>query len=256
MRHSAEVLCTIHYGFRAGAVRSADVLEYSSSPGTVYSGCTAPPSGAPRLTLAVLVGMNAKAAHKLVETIAAHSSRMPVTLFLYGDFVETFPELVTEWAKTFTIGMREGQPFPLGHFTLQAQSWIRMGLVSTIQRLSEKVTDAVKSEAKSRGLRIIQPTARFPPTDEKWLLSVANYYKYRDVERVPKALRVIANQLDYKGGIVSLDSDHPDSYMISVFLMDYLAEKRDQATLRVLLSILDDIQPAELFHFPSFTQWL
>ncbi|XP_019642565.1 PREDICTED: uncharacterized protein LOC109483862 [Branchiostoma belcheri] len=210
--------------------------SFVGSPGTVYSGCTAPPSGAPHLTLAVLVGMNAKAAHKLVETIAAHSSRMPVTLFLYGDFVETFPELVTEWAKTFTIGMREGQPFPLGHFTLQAQSWIRMGLVSTMQRLSEvdlqtayylpeKVTDAVKSEAKSRGLRIIQPTARFPPTDEKWLLSVANYYKYRDVERVPKALRVIANQLEDKGGIVSLDSDHPDSYMISVFLMDYLAEK-------------------------------
>ncbi|KAI8510667.1 hypothetical protein Bbelb_115830 [Branchiostoma belcheri] len=250
--------------------RHASVSEsFVGSPGTVYSGCTAPPSGAPRLTLTVLVGMNAKAAHKLVETIAAHSSRMPVTLFLYGDFVDTFPELVTEWAKTFTIGMREaevwdcvsavrqqsrltahvwgkltgrmtggqkGQPFPLGHFTLQAQSWIRMGLVSTIQRLSEvdlqtayylpeKVTDAVKSEAKSRGLRIIQPTARFPPTDENWLLSVANYYKYRDVERVPKALRVIANQLEDKGGIVSLDSDHPDSYMISVFLMDYLAEK-------------------------------
>ncbi|XP_078663428.1 uncharacterized protein LOC144906735 isoform X2 [Branchiostoma floridae x Branchiostoma belcheri] len=210
--------------------------SFVGSAGTVYSGCTAPPSGAPRLTLAVLVGMNAKAAHKLVETIAAHSSRMPVTLFLYGDFVETFPELVTEWAKTFTIGMREGQPFPLGHFTLQAQSWIRMGLVSTIQRLSEvdlqtpyylpeHVTDAVKSEAKYRGLRIIQPTASFPPTHENWLLSVANYYKYRDVERVPKALRVIANQLEDKGGIVSLDSDHPDSYMISVFLMDYLVEK-------------------------------
>ncbi|KAI8483689.1 hypothetical protein Bbelb_386270 [Branchiostoma belcheri] len=223
--------------FLVNCWRHASVSEsFVGTPGTVYSGCHAPPSGAPRLTLAVLVGMNAKAGHKLVETIAAHSSRMPVTLFLYGDFVETFPELVTEWAKTFTIGMREGQPFPLGHFTLQAQSWIRMGLVSTIQRLSEvdlqtayyfpeHVTDAVKSEAKSRGLRIFQPTARFPPRDEKWLLSVANYYKYRDVERVPKALRVIANQLEDKGGIVSLDSDHPDSYMISVFLMDYLAEK-------------------------------
>ncbi|XP_078605517.1 uncharacterized protein LOC144878607 [Branchiostoma floridae x Branchiostoma japonicum] len=210
--------------------------SFVGSPGTVYSSCSAPLSGAPRLALAVLVGMNVKAAHKLVQTIAAHSSRMPVTLFLYGDFVETFPELVTEWAKTFTIGMRESQPFPLGHFTLQAPSWIRLGLVSTMQRLSEvdlqtayylpeNVTDAVVTQAKSRGLRIIQPTARFPPTDERWLLSVANYYRYRDVERVPKALRVIANQLDNKGGIVSLDSDHPDSYMNSVFLMDYLVEK-------------------------------
>ncbi|XP_066265371.1 uncharacterized protein [Branchiostoma lanceolatum] len=210
--------------------------SFVGSPGTVYSSCSASLSGAPHLALAVLVGMNAKAADKLVATIAAHSSKMPITLFLYGDFVATFPELVTEWAKTFTIGIRENQPFPLGHFTLQAASWIRMGLVSAMQRLSEvdlqtayylpeKVTDTVKNEAKSRGLRIIEPTARFPPTDEKWLLSVENYYKYRDVERVPKALRVIANQLDNKGGIVSLDSDHPDSYMISVFLMDYLVEK-------------------------------
>ncbi|XP_066299327.1 uncharacterized protein [Branchiostoma lanceolatum] len=209
---------------------------FAGSPGTVYSNCSAPLSGAPRLALAVLVGMNAKAAHKLVETIAAHSSRMPVTLFLYGDFVETFPELVTAWAKTFTIGMRERQPFPLGHFTLQQPRWIRAGLVSAIQRLREvglqtayylpeNVTDTVISEAKSRGLRIIQPTARFPPTDEQHVLSVENYYKYRDVERVPKALRVITQQLDNKGGIVSLDSDHPDSYMISVFLMDYLVEK-------------------------------
>ncbi|XP_035698965.1 uncharacterized protein LOC118431764 isoform X1 [Branchiostoma floridae] len=210
--------------------------SFVGSPGTVYSSCSAPPSGTPRLALAVLVGMNVKAAHKLVQTIAAHSSRMPVTLFLYGDFVETFPELVTEWAKTFTIGMRENQPFPLGHFTMQASPWIRTGLVSAIQRLSEvdiqtayylpeNVTDTVINEAKSRGLRIIQPTARFPPTDDKWLLSVENYYKYRDVERTPKALRVITQQLDNKGGIVSLDSDHPDSYMSSVFLMDYLVEK-------------------------------
>ncbi|XP_078589447.1 uncharacterized protein LOC144869802 [Branchiostoma floridae x Branchiostoma japonicum] len=210
--------------------------RFVGSPGTVYSECHAVTSGPPRLTLAVLVGMNAKAAHKLVETIAAHSSRMPVTLFVYGDFVETFPKLVKEWAKTFTIGMRESQPFPLGQFTLQSPSWIQTGLVSAMQRLSEvdlqtayyfpvKVTNAVIQKAKSRGLRIIQPTARFPPTDEKWYLSVENYYRYRDVERVPKALRFITEQLDNKGGIVSLDSDHPDSYMISVFLMDYLVEK-------------------------------
>ncbi|KAI8502607.1 hypothetical protein Bbelb_193090 [Branchiostoma belcheri] len=180
--------------------------------------------------------MNAKAAHKLIATISAHSSRMPVTLFLYGDFVETFPELVREWAKTFTIGMRENQPFPLGDFSQQESNWIRLGLVSAIQRLSEvglqpafyfpeNITDMLIEVAKDRGLRIIQPTARFPPTDEQWRLSFENYYINKDVNRIPKALRVIAKQLDSKGGIVTLDSDHPDSYMISVFLMDYLVEK-------------------------------
>ncbi|XP_078699528.1 uncharacterized protein LOC144926531 [Branchiostoma floridae x Branchiostoma belcheri] len=209
--------------------------SFVGSSGTVYSGCHAEISGKPRLTLAVLVGMNAKAAHKLVATIAAHSSRMPVTLFLYGDFVEAFPPLVKEWSKTFTIGMRESQPFPLGDFTQQALSWIRVGLVSAIQRLSEvglqpayycpeNITDTLIKVAKSQGLRIIQPTARFPPTDEPWRLSFENYYKNKDVDRIPKALRVIAKQLDNKGGIVTLDSDHPDSYMISVFLMDYLVQ--------------------------------
>ncbi|XP_078615347.1 uncharacterized protein LOC144884163 [Branchiostoma floridae x Branchiostoma japonicum] len=218
--------------------------SFEGSPGTVYSNCSAPSFGDPNLALAVLVGMNAKAASKLVETIAAHSSRMPVTLFLYGDFVETFPKLVTEWAKTFTIGMRESQPFPLGHFTLQGWNWIRAGLVSTIQRLKDvglqtayyvpkNVTETVIKEATVRGLRIIQPTARFPPTDEKWLLSVENYYKYRDVERVPKALRIITQQLDNKGGIVSLDSDHPDSYMISVFLVDYLVENSNYGLVSI-----------------------
>ncbi|XP_078698479.1 uncharacterized protein LOC144925982 isoform X2 [Branchiostoma floridae x Branchiostoma belcheri] len=131
--------------------------------------------------------------------------------------------------------MRPGlsQPFPLGDFTQQLLGWIRVGLVSAIQRLSEvglqpayycpeNITDTLIKVAKTQGLRIIQPTARFPPTDEPWRLSFENYYKNIDVDRIPKALRVIAKQLDSKGGIVTLDSDHPDSYMISVFLMDYL----------------------------------
>ncbi|KAI8496930.1 hypothetical protein Bbelb_255850 [Branchiostoma belcheri] len=208
--------------------------SFVGSPGTVYSSCHAAVSGQALLTLAVLVGMNAKAAHKLIATIAAHSSRMP------------------------------NQPFPLGDFSQQASNWIRLGLVSAIQRLSEvglipafyfpeNITDMLIEVAKDRGLRIIQPTARFPPTDvllgqpimkrphvgsrgavgsafdsrprEQWRLSFENYYINKDVNRIPKALRVIAKQLDSKGGIVTLNSDHPDSYMISVFLMDYLVEK-------------------------------
>ena len=52
-----------------------------------------------------------------------------------------------------------------------------------------------------------------------------NYYRYRDVERVPRALRMIHGQLaHFHGGILGLDSDCLDTYMISVFLMDYLTE--------------------------------
>ena len=56
-------------------------------------------------------------------------------------------------------------------------------------------------------------------------LTVDNYYKFRDVERVPKALRLIHDELvRNNGGILSIDSDLPDTYMNSVFLMDYLIE--------------------------------
>ena len=52
-----------------------------------------------------------------------------------------------------------------------------------------------------------------------------NYYRNRDVERVPKALRKIHDALaKNNGGVLTLDSDLPDTYMNSVFMMDYLVE--------------------------------
>lgn len=52
-----------------------------------------------------------------------------------------------------------------------------------------------------------------------------NYYKFRDVERIPKALRAIHDQLrEWQGGILMLDTDLPDTHMIIVFLLDYLVE--------------------------------
>ena len=64
----------------------------------------------------------------------------------------------------------------------------------------------------------------FLPGTEGYLTWV-NYYKFRDVNRVPKALRRIHNALTKNhGGILSLDTDLPDTYMNSVFMMDYLVE--------------------------------
>ena len=57
-------------------------------------------------------------------------------------------------------------------------------------------------------------------------LDVGNYYKFRDVERIPKALRNIHQALfeESHGGFLVLDSDLPDCKMNSVFLLDYLVE--------------------------------
>ncbi|KAI8519260.1 hypothetical protein Bbelb_025170 [Branchiostoma belcheri] len=185
------------------------------------------------LTLTVQVGINRKAAHKLVETIRAHRSNMPVTLFVYGDFVQEYPDLVTQWAQRYTIGMRENAPFPEDRWDLQNTNVVRMGMISAVQRMREAglqpayfypsiPSDRVKAEAGRRGLRVIQSTTKFPPNIGT-LLTEENYYRYRDVERTPKALRILHERISY-GGILTLDSDHPDSYMISAFLMDYLYE--------------------------------
>ncbi|XP_066277434.1 uncharacterized protein [Branchiostoma lanceolatum] len=201
--------------------------------GVVYSNCSRSPGGPARLALTVQVGMNRKAAHKLVETIGAHLSNMPVTLFVYGDFAQDFPDLITEWAGRYTIGIRESAPMPTGHWVLQNANVMRMSLMSAVQRMKEVevrpayyypdgLSKRVQDTAKNRGLRIIQPTTKFPP-NLGTLLREDNYYRYRDVERTPKALRILYERIS-KGGILSLDSDHPDSYMISAFLMDYLYE--------------------------------
>ncbi|XP_019614373.1 PREDICTED: uncharacterized protein LOC109462283 [Branchiostoma belcheri] len=217
-----------------------EILEKMLKEGTfkwidkwVYSNCTRSPGGPARLALTVQVGMNRKAAHKLVETIRAHHSKMPVTLFVYGDFVQEYPDLVTQWAQRYTIGMRENAPFPEDHWDLQNTNVVRMGMISAVQRMREvglqpayfypsSLSKQVKNEASRRGLRIIQSTTKFPPNIGT-LLTEKNYYRFRDVERTPKALRILHERISY-GGILTLDSDHPDSYMISAFLMDYLYE--------------------------------
>ena len=51
------------------------------------------------------------------------------------------------------------------------------------------------------------------------------YYQFRDVERIPKALRMIHEQLQRsQGGILTLDTDLPDTHLIIVFLLDYLVD--------------------------------
>ncbi|XP_078682182.1 uncharacterized protein LOC144916733 [Branchiostoma floridae x Branchiostoma belcheri] len=202
-------------------------------PGNVYNNCSWSPDGQVRLAVTVKVGMNVKAAFKLVETIRAHHSGMPITLFVYGDFAQVFPDLVTKWADRYTIGIRENQPFPTGHWTLLGTPVMRMSLVASVQRLKElalnpvyylsaDLSKRVQGLARHRGLRIIQPTTSFPPNQGTLLLE-DTYYKYNDVQRTPKALRVLYERIS-NGGILSLDSDHIDSYMISIFLMDYLFE--------------------------------
>ncbi|XP_022107635.1 uncharacterized protein LOC110988447 isoform X2 [Acanthaster planci] len=204
-------------------------------PGEIYSNCQ---SGSVAVTVAV--GMNFKRAHRVVATLLAHKPLVPTTLFVYGDFVQVFPETVKSWAKHFNIGIREDGHNPPGHLELMPGHWVRMGLISSILRLEEigitasyylptvekDIGVTIKTMAEARGLRIIRPAVEFPaPIGSAAELTWDNYYKYRDVERVPKALRRIHDALvKNSGGVLTLDTDLPDTYMNSVFMMDYLVE--------------------------------
>ncbi|XP_022107633.1 uncharacterized protein LOC110988446 isoform X2 [Acanthaster planci] len=211
----------------------------ADTPGTagqIYSNCHDN-----QVAVIVAVGMNLKRAHKVVATLVGYRLALPITLFLYGDFVEQHPEVVKAWAGHFQIGIREDGPSPPGHLELMPWEWLRMGLVSAILQLEElgvaaayylpsvQGQDSLDSKftntASARGLRVIRPTVEFPAKSGSGVLTFDSYYKYRDVERVPKALRKIHEELaKTKGGILSLDTDLPDTYMNSVFLMDYLVE--------------------------------
>ena len=144
-------------------------------PGTVHRKCAGGTNNA--ITIGLLMSMNAKQAQKLFSVIQAYKQKLPITLFVYGDFAELFPDQVTSWANHdhVTLGTRGDSQYPRGHLDHMGVNWIREGVVSSQVRLSElqietkyyypdNVSASVIEVAKSRGLTIVQPSAAFPPT--------------------------------------------------------------------------------------------
>ncbi|XP_070549565.1 uncharacterized protein [Ptychodera flava] len=203
-----------------------------ASDGQVFNSCRVI-YGTTIVSVAIEVGMNAKRARKLISTISAYPMDVPLTLFVYGDFVEEFPDLVKQWSRRYEIGIRCDGPMSPGHWEIQYSKAIRLSIVSSERRLSDiglqaryilppGVNKVVSDVITKRKLRLIQPTTTFPPQGTSRNLTHDNYHKFRDVEKVPKALKLIHEGLVKSGGILSLDSDFSDNYMISVFLLDYL----------------------------------
>ena len=122
--------------------------------------------------------MNAKRARKVIETISAYRRKIPLTLFLYGDYAELFPVEVKRWKTKFDIGLREDGYFPDGHFAKLNRNWVRDSLVSAEVRLQEldvqpayylpaEANIIIVKEAQKRGFRLINPTYKFPPKSGK-----------------------------------------------------------------------------------------
>ncbi len=145
------------------------------SKGTIYSTCGTKDN---KIAITIAIGMNLKRAKKIVAILNAYREKMPVMLFVYGDFAELYPDLIKSWADRFDIGMREDGPYPPGHFQLLRDPWVREALVSTEIRLQESniqpsfylchnVTSIIVKVASTRGFRIITPAADFPPRESQ-----------------------------------------------------------------------------------------
>ncbi|KAI8509365.1 hypothetical protein Bbelb_132130, partial [Branchiostoma belcheri] len=151
----------------------------SGTAGTVYRSCGfGSPSVPGRVSLVIEVGMNAKMAHRLIEAIRAYRVYIPLSVFVYGDFAELFPEMVLNWSLNHTVGVREGHPYPPGHFDIINPRWIRTNLIISVLRLHElglqpafylpaSTGKDITGAAAQRDLRVVYPTARFPPTKER-----------------------------------------------------------------------------------------
>lgn len=123
--------------------------------------------------------MNLKRAHKIISILNAYQIKLPITLFIYGDFAELNSKEVKSWSDRFDIGVREDGRYPPGHFEMMKSPWIRESLINAEMRLQEADVQPsfylpvnasvgnIKNEAKSRGFRLVQPVVTFPPKEGK-----------------------------------------------------------------------------------------
>nr|XP_002730991.1 PREDICTED: uncharacterized protein LOC100368107 [Saccoglossus kowalevskii] len=214
------------------------VLDPKIAPmagGPIISKCGQTGHDRNQVAIVISIGMGQKMARRVVAALKAHTKNIPCTLFVYGDFVEQFPEQVKDWSNYCNIGIRGHGPHLDTVWRNLNYYYSRMSVVSAVLRLKRigiepiylfppALTNHTVTIAKKYGIWLVQPNVQFPPRTEP-MLSEESYYNFRDVERVPKALRIIHERLSRdQGGIISLDTDVFDSYMISVFLFDYLFE--------------------------------
>ena len=112
-----------------------------------------------------------------MSILDTYQVKIPVMLFVYGDFAELYPSEVKTWANRFDIGLREDGPYPAGHFEMLLTPWMQEAVCSAEMRLQEinlqpsfylpvnSTTPTILSVAKSRGFRVIKPVVEFPPKE-------------------------------------------------------------------------------------------
>ncbi|XP_070538219.1 uncharacterized protein [Ptychodera flava] len=188
-----------------------------------------------QISLAIEAGMNTFTFQQVMQTIEAYPKKIEMTVFVYGDFAQQYPDLVKYWAEKYEVGIRGDSPQP-GHFWQRRnKDELRRDIVSSGMRLQEiglqprfflppGYNPELEAIVAKRHFRMIEPVFSIPPRNDS-VFTNDNYFKHKTVYRTPRALRMIHEAFQKsEGGILSLDTDFADTYMIVGFLLDYLHE--------------------------------
>ena len=201
-----------------------------------------------QVKLAIAIGMNARRARRLVGTVLAHtvSKSINIGLFVYRDFVYDHPDLIQEWLEDprLVLGIRGDSPKPHDYFMrYNYESETNMMLISSMRQLlkdtgfntdyfladyeGNKVLDKCLSKNK---LKKVQHTVWVPPRQASKLDEP--FFSRRSVEKIPPVLKSTYLELEsmMKAGsqtypTIVLDSDFDETWISSVFLLDYFASE-------------------------------
>ena len=216
------------------------------------------PSQSGTIKLAVAVGMNKRKSSRLIQSVLAHNltSKLNIAVFVYRDFIYEHPDVVLQWANNprIILGLRGDSPRPIEYFKkLIYNNEIRMMIISTLRQLVRTTGRStewylpdvdgnryIESALQSLKLKFLDNNVWVPPQDPSTL--GAPFFSKRTVEKIPPVLDATYNSLMVPQGAkkkwIVLNSDFDETWISSVFLLDYLASQHARESNLVVESFL------------------
>ena len=190
--------------------------------------------------------MSKSKAVRLVESVLAHGStaNINIGIFFYRDFIEDNPELVSKWSKNprLILGIRGDSPKPPEYLKKHSYSFgIRNIILSSLRHLVKATgfstvwylqdydgSKALSEELQTLKLNVLKNNVWVPPKDLSGM--EAAFFEQRTVEQIPPLLAITHSALIQKTKKsktwLVLDSDFEETWISSVFLLDYLASPK------------------------------
>ena len=209
------------------------------------------------IKVVVAVGMNERKSSRVIQSVLAHNLtlKLNIGVFLYRDFIFEHPKIVLEWTQNprIVLGIRGDSPRPVEYFKkLTYKNEINMMIISSMRQLVRTTgrstewylpdvegNQSLESQVAALHLKSLSNTVWVPPKDPSTL--AAEFFSKRSVEKIPPVLNVTQNTLQEKVGnktYLVLDTDFDETWISSVFLLDYLASPHAKEKKLVLESFI------------------